>query len=249
VVTSGADVVAGVWISPTSDQRHFVVPAGTRWSLILDWLVQQALPLYVPDAPRRFRSVFFRDLALFTTAERTAQQALDDLETSYQAQREALSRELDEARSVAHTLRNDLLVTSGRPLVKAVMTVLTAAGIETEDLDETLGTRSADVLCTLDGCDRLVEVKGDSGDAPESHVAALQRHLDTWPWLRPEPLEGGVLVLNRQHRKAPAGRRWEPYWRAEFVTSIRHPVVTALNLFDAWRNEDWEEIQRLVSQT
>jgi hypothetical protein len=64
---------------------------------------------------------------------------------------------------------------------------MTAAGLHTVDLDKELGgTKSADRLVGSEGPPRrLVEVKGASGAAPESLLGQLERHLTTWPQLRP----------------------------------------------------------------
>lgn len=48
--------VVAVWTSPELDLRWYVVPFGTDWPTVIDWLVQQALPAYVPGAQRRVRS-------------------------------------------------------------------------------------------------------------------------------------------------------------------------------------------------
>jgi hypothetical protein len=69
-----------------------------------------------------------------------------------------------------------------------VHAVLAAAGLHVVDLDRELGaTKSADLLVSVAGTGprRLVEIKGVSGKPSENLVADLQRHLDTWPQLRP----------------------------------------------------------------
>lgn len=50
----GAPVVA-VWVSPDERQRWYIVPDGTDWDTVIDWLVLHAVPAHVPDASRRHR--------------------------------------------------------------------------------------------------------------------------------------------------------------------------------------------------
>jgi hypothetical protein len=116
---------------------------------------------------------------------------------------------LQEAEAGAEPTRYGLVYGTGTELVRAVDRVLTAAGLRTVDLDEELGsTKSADLLAGAGGPPwRLVEIKSAGGSAPESLVGHLQRHLDTWPQLRPdEPVTGGVLVVNHQHKLHPSER-------------------------------------------
>ena len=92
------------------------------------------------------------------------------------------------------------------------------------DLDQDLGgTRSADLLVTAGGpLWRLVEVKSASGAAPEQLVSYLQRHLTTWPQLRPEPVTCGVLIVNHQHTEQPG-----------FLHHGRAPGTTCLSALHA----------------
>jgi hypothetical protein len=59
------------------------------------------------------------------------------------------------------------------------------------------------------------------------------------------PVEGGALVLNHQHRSAPHERSPKPYSRPEFLAAQAEPVITTLDLFEAWREEDLKTIRRL----
>ena len=45
----GAPVVA-VWVSPEGDPRVYLIPDQTDGNAVLDWLITQALPEYVPGA-------------------------------------------------------------------------------------------------------------------------------------------------------------------------------------------------------
>ncbi|WP_406048698.1 hypothetical protein [Kribbella sp. NBC_00889] len=47
------------------------------------------------------------------------------------------------------------------------------------------------------------------------------------------------MVLNHQHRLPPHERRPKPYSRPEFLAAQDEPVITTLEFFAAWREEDW----------
>ena len=106
---------------------------------------------------------------------------------------------------MADPVRYGLLFGTGDELEDAVAAVLQAAGFTTVNLDDELGdSKSADLLATYGAERRMIEVKSAAGNAPEKLVSALERHLATWPSLRPdEPIGAGVLVVNHQHRKDP----------------------------------------------
>jgi hypothetical protein len=178
-----------------------------------------------------------------------ARQALDELETRYAAERLRLEQDLHEARTQAEPIRYGLLYGTGDQLVRAVAEVLTAAGLRTVDLDEELGgTKSADLMVSADGPPRrLVEVKAASGAAPENLVGYLQRHLDTWPQIRPDqPATDGVLVVNHQHKLHPSERTAQVYSRPEFVAALRVTVVSTIELFHWWCAADWTAIRTAV---
>jgi hypothetical protein len=60
------------------------------------------------------------------------------------------------------------------------------------------------------------------------------------------PVEGGALVLNHEHRRAPQERSRKPYSRPEFLSAQTELVITTLDLFDAWCEEDAVTIRRLL---
>jgi hypothetical protein len=243
----GQPVVA-VWISDAGDQRWYVVPGESSWNVLLDWLVKQALAEHVPGALRRARSPLALDPALQSVDETKARQALAELEDEYDRDRRRLQSELAQAAADAEPIRDGLLYGTGDTLEDAVAAVFTAAGFEVTRLDEALGdTASADLLVGYGGQRRLVEVKSASGAANEKLVAALYRHLDTWPQLKPGvPVDGGVLVVNHQHRLDPAERSTEVYARPEFIASLGVPVLSSRQLFDWWRTSDWAAIRKEV---
>ena len=123
--------------------------------------------------------------------------------------------------------------------------MLANAGLRTVELDKELGgTRSADLLVSADGPPRrLVEVTSASGAAPEHLVGHLERHLATWPQLRPQqPVTGGVLIVNHQHQRRPSERTAQVYSRPEFVAALPVTVVSTVKLFGWWRTENWAAI-------
>jgi hypothetical protein len=246
--TELGEPVVAAWISPDGVERRYVVPVETPWPLLLEWVREQALPEFVPGAMRRARRQLATDQTFMTRLERNVRTALAELEADYVTRRRALERNLEEAQTVASTIREGLLYGTGKQLVVAVRTVLESAGVDVVDLDEELGgTKNADLLCTYAGRARLVEVKGVSGSAPERAYQDLVRHLREWEKLPGvTPVVGGALILGHQLRVAPQERSRQPYGRPEFLAAQAEPVITTLDLFDAWREEDAEEIRRLL---
>ena len=243
------DPVVAAWIPPSADQRWYIIPDGTDWETVLSWLVQRALPEYVPGALRRARSPHFLDPDLQTADEFAARQALEEVEARYAGEKLRLEQALREAKERAEPVRYGLLYGTGAELVRAVAQVLTAGGLCTIDLDDELGgTRSADLLVGADGPPwRLVEVKAASGSAAENLVSHLQRHLETWPQLRPaEPASGGILIVNHQHRLHPSERAADVYSRPEFMSSLSVTVLSTMELFQWWRAADWTAIRTAV---
>ncbi|MFY1656162.1 hypothetical protein [Micromonospora sp. WMMD1274] len=246
--TELGEPVVAAWISPDGVERRYVVPVETPWPLLLEWLREQALPEFVPGAMRRARRQLATDQTFMTRRERDVRTALAELEADYVTRQRALKRDLEEAQAMASTVREGLLYGTGKQLVVAVRTVLESAGVDVFDLDEELGgTKNADLLCTYAGRTRLVEVKGVSGSAPERAYQDLVRHLREWEKLAGvTPVVGGALILGHQLRVAPQERSRQPYGRPEFLAAQAEPVITTLDLFDAWREEDAEEIRRLL---
>ncbi|ORT49034.1 hypothetical protein KBI5_14765 [Frankia sp. KB5] len=250
LVNNLGEPVAGAWVPPDGRQRWYVLPDGIDWNTVLDWLMQHALPQFAPTALRRARSPRFADPDLQTRDELVARQELADLEAHYAEEKLRLKQQLLAAQAQAEPLRHGLLYGSGTPLVNAVHAVLTAAGMHVVDLDLELGaTKSADLLVSLDdtGPWRLVEIKSAGGRPSENLVVDLQRHLNTWPQLRPErPVAGGVLIVNHQHKLDPSERDIEVYTRQEFVDTLQITVLSTRHLFDWWRLSDWAAIRTAV---
>ncbi|GAA4727603.1 hypothetical protein Prum_068420 [Phytohabitans rumicis] len=241
----GAPVVAA-WVSLAGDQRWYVLPDRVAWDNVLDWLMHKALPQYAPAVLRRTRSPHFVDPDLQTGDELSARAGLAELEERYTLDRTQFEQDLRVAEEKASPIRYGLLYGTGTELVEAVAAVLTAAGLSVIDLDAELGApQSADLLASAPGSNRkLVEVKGAGGAAQENLVGYLQRHLDTWPQLRPDqPVDGGVLVVNHQHKLPPAERTAQVYTRPEFVAALTVSVVSSLQLFRWWRVRDWPAIR------
>ncbi|MGN2642423.1 hypothetical protein ACTD5D_40875 [Nocardia takedensis] len=243
----GKPVVAA-WVPAHRNQRWYIVPDAIKWSSVIDWLVQQAIPYYIPDAPRRFRTAGFVDPAWETPREQQARQAIAAMEIQHVEERAQLEAERDAARQEAEGVRDGLLWGSGGELVRAVDQVLSDAGISTIDLDVgEKGTWSADLLANVEGPTRLVEVKSESGRAKESLVGDLLKHLGTWRTERPgEPVGGGTLIVNYQRKIAPEQREPQVYSRQEFVKSLTVKVVGSINLFRWWKDSDWPAIREAV---
>lgn len=246
--TELGEPVAAVWLSPDGVERRYVVPFETPWALLLSWLLEQALPELLPGAMRRARRPLTSDEDLMTRRERDAHSALTAFEAEYIARRSELEHELDEAQTVASTTREGLLYGTGKQLVNAVRSVFEFAGVTVVDLDKKLGgTKNADLLCTYGGSARLVEVKSASGSAPERAYQDLVRHLREWPSLPGSaPIDGGAFVMSHELRTVPLERSLRPYTRPEFLAAQTEPVISALELFAAWRDEDEAAIRQLV---
>jgi hypothetical protein len=246
------DPVVAAWVSPAGDQRWYVIPDATDWNNVLGWLIHSALPAYAPAVLRGARSPHFVDPDLQTAEELTARQALAALEARYAEEKTHLEQELRGAEQRAESVRYGLLYGTSDELVDAVAAALTAAGLHTVDLDQDLGdTKSADLLVSAEGAGaRLVEVKAAGGAAQEHLVGHLERHLDTWPQLRPGvPITGGVLVVNHQHKLHPSERSAQVYSRPEFVAALSVTVLSTLELFGWWRVGDWSAIRAAMLGT
>lgn len=240
--------VAAVWVPASGDQRWYAIPDATDPNLILAWLSSQGLPQHVPGALRRVRAPRAVIPSLQTPAEEAARRALAEMEANYEEERHRRESELREATEAAEPIRRGLLFGTGNELVEAVATVLSAAGFTVVDVDALLGdTVSADLLASVRAERRLVEIKSAGGNPSERLVADLERHLKTWPQFRPEePVGGGVLVINHQHRLDPDERATDIYTRSEFVAALTVVVISSRQLFDWWRDSDWGEIRAAV---
>jgi hypothetical protein len=200
----------------------------------------------VPAALRRVRSPHFVDPDLQTAGEQQAWQALADLEARYTEDKLELEEALRQAQAAAQPVRYGLLYGSGSEVVTAVAAVLDAAGLDVVDLDELFGTKSADLLVRSDP-PAAGGGQGRRRRGQESLVGHLDRHLATWPQLRPdEPVDGGLLVVNHQHKLHPWERAPRVYTRPQFVAALTVPVLSTVELFDWWRLGDWSAIRAAV---
>ncbi|MGW2515166.1 hypothetical protein ACWC0A_38565 [Streptomyces scopuliridis] len=248
LVDSLGEPVVARWTPSDGQQIWYVIPDAVDWDTVVDWIVQRALPAHVPAALRRVRSPHSVDADLETPEETKARVALEELERRYIDDKARFQAELERARQEAEPVRSGLLYGSGGELADAVAVVLRAAGFTVTDLDAELGaTKSADLLAALDQEMCLIEVKSVSGAAPEKLVSYLQRHLETWPQLRPNrPVTCAALIVNHQHRLDPAQRSTEVYQRKEFVDALNFPVLTTGQLFNWWRAQDWSAVRTAV---
>ena len=240
--------VLAAWTPPDGGQRWYIVPDVCDWHSIVDWLAHRALPQHAPGALRRSRSPLALDPRLRTPDEITARQALDELKATFTEQQRELESQLQQATAKAEPIRNGLLYGTGAELENAVAAVLEAAGTNVVKIDELLGdTTSADLLVSLAGKRRLIEVKSASGSATETLVRQLKTHLQTWPQLRAnDPVDGGVLIVNQQYRLPPDERSTSVYTRPEFVAALTAPVLSTSQLFDWWCESNWTAIHEAV---
>lgn len=245
LVSVSGEIVAAVWTRADGAIRHYILPFMPTYRSILEWLVDQAVPEYVPSAARRVRGSLTGWPELQTAKEAFATHDL----TQFEAEVERRGTELREALAVASReadeVRDPLLYGSDAVLVRAVSRVLSDAAIEVVDLDEEFGDSvSADLLVTYAGRRMLVEIKSATGNPGERLVDDATRHLQTWPNLRPVvSVEGVVLVLNYQTKTHPLDRWQSPYQRREFLTSLAIPVVSSRQLFDWWRLGDFKALR------
>ena len=218
------------------------------WTTLLEWLGSQAIPEFIPGAARRIHATVGDEPRLQTIAELSTHSALAALEHDYRLRYDDLAQKLADARLAADDVRHDMLFGSSTVLENAVSRVLADAGCHVTSLDTLLATTaSADLLVTHGGRRRLVEVKSASGAAREPLVYDAQRHLDTWPQLRPDiQVEGITLIVNHQTNTHPLNRSAVVYSRPEFVQSLTMPVVTTLELSNAWRHTDFEAIRDAI---
>lgn len=244
LVNQLGETLAGVWLPEGRDWRWYVIPAGSEWTDLVAWLVERAVPEYVPAALRRARAAELVDDPLLTGRELEARDAVDQFERDTAARRQELLQERDNAREAADSVRFGLLYGSGHLLVAAVGEVLKMAGFTVLDLDAALGAgTSADLLVSRSGRHWLVEVKAAGGNVSESIVGDVDRHLQTWKALgRTEELVGGILVVNHQTNHPPLDRSTQPYTRQPFTASLRHPVVPTLALFAWWRDQEPDKV-------
>lgn len=144
--------------------RHYIVPFMPSYVPLLEWLIEQAVPEFVPTAARRLRGSLAGESLFQTAAEAEARRALREFEADASRRREELQARVNESVARAEEVRDPLLYGSGSTLVWAVTRVLSDAGVDVIDVDELLGgTSNADLLASFGGQRLLVEVKAASG--------------------------------------------------------------------------------------
>lgn len=245
LVTALGEPVVAAWVAPDHVERRYIVPVDIDWKVIAEWVRHKALPEMNIDAVRRFRPEEAVPDALLTARELLVAAKISELDAEYVAAREDLDAEQVEATVEASGVREQLLYSQGTDLEKGVARALCDAGVKVSELDKVIGTQSADLLLVWKGRRRLVEVKSAGGAAGENLYSQLRKHLDAWVAAGRESVEGGALVVSHGLKMPPMQRNRKVYTRPEFVRSLEHPVVSALDLFDAWREGDWDRVQKM----
>ncbi|MFJ2504077.1 hypothetical protein [Microbacterium sp. NPDC087592] len=245
LVTALGEPVVAAWVSPNEVERRYIVPADVEWVVIAEWVRDKALPALNIQAVQRFRPEEAVPDALRTTRELVCAAKISELDAEYATARAVLDAEQAEATADASEVRELLLYSRGTDLETGVARVLRDAGVKVTELDKLIGTQSADLLTVWQGRRRLVEVKSAGGAAGEDLYGQLRKHLDAWAAARREPVESGALVVSHGLRIPPTQRDRKVYTRPEFFRSLEHPVVSALDLFDAWRGGDWDRVREM----
>jgi hypothetical protein len=71
-----------------------------------------------------------------------------------------------------------------------------------------------------------------------------------WPQIEPDlPVTDGVLIVNDQHKLAPAEHAANVYSRSKFVDSLPVTVLSTRALYEFWRNEAFDAIRSAVLAT
>ncbi|MGW4371526.1 hypothetical protein ACWEKT_38425 [Nocardia takedensis] len=251
LVEPGGKPVVAAWISKSRDIRWYIVPDQVEWKMLLDWLVQRAVPQYVPNAARRSRRAGTVDPVWQTLDEIAAHEAVANMQARHAEEQTRIHGALAQAQAEAAAIRDALLYGEGSELVEIVDRILTAAGISTTNLDASeKGTWSADLLASVGDIRRLIEVKSARNNAGEDLVGDLRRHLDTWAAANPDqPVAGGALVVNHQRRLDPSLRTPQVYRRPEFVRSLQVQVISTLELFQWMKTSNWPAIRSAVFGT
>lgn len=246
------DPVAAVRLPNDGDERWYVFPFGSSWQAILGWLVDRGAPEYVPGAVARVRAFGVVGDALLTRSEREATEALHAFDQRRTLERAALVAGIAEAKETAERTRTPLLYGVGDTFKKVISVVLSSSGFEIEDLDVSFGGgQSGDLLASLGGRHWMVEVRSVGGSPSEKSAYDLVKHLATWRKLgRSEEIETGVLVLNHNHKEAPAARPRVPYPRRGFVDSfdsLNVTVILTVQLCEWWAMGEHEAVKAAVT--
>ena len=59
-------------------------------------------------------------------------------------------------------------------------------------------------------------------------------------------MDGGVLIVNHQHRLPPAERSHAVYDRPDFLRNLAAPVISSRELYEWWRSAAWDQIRSAV---
>lgn len=243
--TAAGEVVAG-FVELADGDRWYIVP-DLHGDQVPRWLLDVAMPQFVPEAVQRARAAHLVDPSLRTNEERMAIEQRDRFQEQTQRELETLTAAIDDAERAASEVREALLYASSDALVDAVGWVMGAAGFVVERLDDQYGTTTADLLLSFSGRHWLVEVRSAGGHPGENAVQDLRRHVQTFPQIDSRPVERGVLVVSNHTKLAPRERPVPIYTSRPFIESLDVVVIACMTIFDWWRNEAWDELRAAVT--
>ena len=97
LVDALGDALVGVWVSEDRRQRWSVVPSGTDWTLIVEWLIERAIREFVPVALRHVRSPEMVDDEFLTKEELATKDKLEQFEATTTVERQRLEATFETA--------------------------------------------------------------------------------------------------------------------------------------------------------
>jgi hypothetical protein len=240
--------VAAVW-RPAGGHWYFLPPS-VPWTAVVDWLVNVALPAFVPRTTNLIRAKVASEERFLTAAEEQARAELEDFDRRVADERAERVRRGEEVGEEADEIRRPLLFGSGAQLTDAVAAVLQHCGFTITDLDQELGTVSADLLATRDDQRWLIEVKGKSGAAKQVDVTQTAKHRTTWDTENRGELAGTILILNHENSQDPSLRAPKPYddpgW-VEAIVDLGVAVIPSMTLCEWWAKGDCQAIVEAVT--
>jgi hypothetical protein len=245
VVDDVGEALTGVWIQKDPPERWYFFPYSADWQVILKWLVDVAVPGYVPKAIVRSRPQEVVEEGVLTPDELSLTRDIERVERESRHQLDDLNARLIRSRERANRLRVPLLFGTDDELKNAVAEILSNCGFTVEDLDKTFQgeEKSADLLLEFDDRYWLVEVTATAGVPRNREWEHLKGHESTWAYRRPDrSLSGRVLIINNSHREPPSARP-SPYPQRDFKKVLDGVVIGTTALW-SWHKDGNHEATR-----